>query len=76
MTKFDYIGNNIETIKAEIMFGIISTCILSHFRIYTQYLNYLALGLSIPQSIFILAENNKVSEQTIYRIKWEMESEL
>jgi hypothetical protein len=76
MTRFEYIGNNILFIKEGVMFGFISTCILSHFRIYTQYLNYLSLGLSIPQVVFILAEENRVSEQTVYRIKWEMETEL
>ena len=76
MTKFDYIGNNMDFIKAGIMLGVISTCVLSHFRIYTQYLNYLALGVPICKAVFIVAENNKLSEIMVHKIKKEMETEL
>jgi hypothetical protein len=76
MSKYDYIGNNMIFIKEGIMLGVISTCVLSHFRIYTQYINYLSLGFTSAKAIFILSEVNKVSEQTIYRIKWEMEDSI
>jgi putative cell wall-binding protein len=76
MTRFEYIGNNMEVIKEGIMLGVISTCVLNHFRIYTQYLNYIALGLPICKAVFIIAEDNKLSEILIHKIKREMETEL
>jgi hypothetical protein len=63
-------------IKEGVMLGIISTCVMSHFRIYTQYLNYLALGYSVVKAIFIISENNKISEDMVYRIKKSMEDEI
>jgi hypothetical protein len=76
MTKYDYIGNNMIFIKEGIMLGVISTSVLSHFRIYTQYLNYLSLGNSIGKSVFLISESNKVSEALIHKIKKAMEEEL
>ena len=76
MTKYDWIGLNMLFIKEGIMLGIISTCTLSHFRIYTHLLNYMAAGKHLREAIFILANENKISEQSVYRIKWEMESEV
>jgi len=76
MSKYDYIGNNMIFIKEGIMLGVISTCVLGHFRIYTQFINYMAMGVPVGKAILILADENKVSEQTIYRIKWEMEVEI
>lgn len=76
MTKYECISSNMTCIKLGIMLGYTSFTILSHFRIYTQYLNYLALGVPMGKTVLILADENKVSEQTIYRIKWEMEAEI
>jgi hypothetical protein len=76
LTKYDYIGNNMIFIKEGIMLGIISTCVLSHFRIYAQYLNYLALGYSVGNAVFTISENNKMSEDMVYKIKKAMEEEL
>ena len=76
MTKYEYIGNNMIFIKEGIMLGVISTCVLSHFRIYTQYINYRALGYSIGKSVFTISENNGVSEILIHKIRKEMEAEI
>lgn len=76
MTRYDYIGENITFIKEGIMLGIISTSVLSHFRLYTQYINYLAVGCTIGQAVFHVSENNKVSEILVHKIKKLMEEEL
>lgn len=76
MTRFDYIGNNIVFIKEGIMFGVISTCVLSHFRIYSQLQNYLVMGYPITKAILIVSEDNKLSEDMVFKIKKEMETEL
>jgi hypothetical protein len=76
MTRYDYIGKNMLIVKEGVMLGIISTCILNHFRIYTQYLNYLALGYSVGKAVFSISENNKISEDMVYKIKKSMEDEL
>jgi hypothetical protein len=76
MSKYDYIANNITLIKEGVMLGIISTSVLSHFRIYTQYMNYLAIGYSVGKAVFTISENNKISEISIYKIKQSMEAEI
>jgi len=76
MNKYNYIGNNIIFVKEGIMLGIISTCVLNHFRIYTQYINYLAVGCSIGKAVFYVSEDNKVSEILVHKIKKEMEEEI
>jgi len=76
MTQFEWIGQNLDVIKTGIKCGRISTTTLSYFRIYTQIHNYRALGYSITESVFQVAEDNKLGEDTIYRIKREMETDL
>ena len=76
MTRFDYIGLNFVFIKEGIMFGFISTCVLSHFRIYSQYQNYLIMGLSTTKAVFLTAENNRITEDMVFKIRREMEIEL
>jgi hypothetical protein len=76
MTKYEYISRNIVFIKEGIMYGIISTCTLNHFRIYAQFENYLAMGYSVSKAAFYVSENNKVCESMFFKIKKEMESEI
>jgi hypothetical protein len=76
MSKYDYIANNITFIKEGVMLGVISTSVLSHFRIYTQYINYLAIGYSVGKAVFTISEDNKISEIMIYKIKQSMEAEI
>jgi hypothetical protein len=76
MTKYEYVSRNIVFVKEGIMLGIISTCVLSHFRVYSQFENYLAMGYSVTKAAFYVSENNKLSECMIFKIKREMESEI
>ena len=76
MSKYEYIAKHITLIKEGVMLGIISTSVLNHFRIYTQYMNYLAIGYSVGKAVFTISENNKISEIMIYKIKQSMEAEI
>ena len=76
MTRFDYIGKHLIIYKEGVKYGLISISVLNHFRIYTQYLNYLSLGCSIGRAVFLISECNKVSEILVHKIKKEMEEEV
>ena len=76
MTKFEFLGINIVFVKEGIMFGVISTCVLSHFRIYSQLQNYLVMGYPITKAVLLVADHNKLSEEMVFKIKREMEIEL
>lgn len=74
MTNFDYIVNNMDCVKELIMRGMISTCVLSHFRIYSQFQNYIKMGHPVGRSATITSYKNNISEQTMFNIKKEMEA--
>jgi hypothetical protein len=76
MTKFEYINQNIETIKKEISLGLISTTVLSHFAIYSRYDYYRKLKNYVCVSIFFTSEDCKVSERLIYKIVKQMEENV
>jgi hypothetical protein len=76
MIHFEYITDNIDFYKKGVFLGDISTCVLNHFRIYSQLQNYLKMGYPITKAVLYTAEDNKVSEQTIFKIKKIMESEI
>jgi hypothetical protein len=76
MTKYEYISRNIVFIKEGIMYGIISTCTLNHFRIYAQFENYLVMGYSIKKAVLCISKDNRICESMFFKIKKEMESEI
>jgi len=76
MTRFQYISDNFLTIKKEVKMGLISPTILSHYAIYSRYDYYRKLGNRNSVSILITSDNFKVSENLIYKIIKEMESEI
>ena len=76
MTKYEYVGSHIILIKGGIVAGFISATVLSHFRIYSQLQNYCLMGHPITHAVFLVSEDNKLSEATIFKIKREMETEI
>jgi len=76
MTRFQYISDNFLTIKKEVKMGLISPTILSHYAIYSRYDYYRKLKNYVGVSVLITSDNFRISEQTVYRIIKEMESEV
>jgi len=76
MNKFQYINENFLAIKKEVKMGLISPTTLSHYAIYSRYDYYRKLKNYVGVSVLITSDNFRISEQTVYRIIKEMESEV
>jgi len=76
MTRFEYISQNIDTIKIMIKIGIISPTILRNWEIYSRFDYYRRIGENVCMSVFFTGNDLKAEERRIYRIKKLMESEL
>jgi hypothetical protein len=76
MTTFTYINTNIDRIRKEIKAGIIPCTILLHWEIYSRYDIYRKMGHNTVMAVFFVAEQYKVSEILVYKIKRKMESEF
>jgi hypothetical protein len=75
MTKFEYINQNIETIKKEIKIGLISPTLLRHWEIYCKF-DYYRRTNSVCMSVFYTSEDLNVEERRIYTIKKLMETQI
>lgn len=73
MNRFNYINKNITRIKYETEHGFYSTSILGHYAIYSKYDYYRKTGFPVSKAVLYTAEDNKVSEHTIFKIKRKME---
>lgn len=68
MTKFQYINENLETIKQETKMGFIPIDVLHHYAIYCRYDAYRKQNNNVSDSVFFTSEDFKIGERTIYRI--------
>ena len=76
MTKYEFINQNIVVIKEEIYRGMLPVCIVNHLIIYCRYDHYRKRGYSAGESTFFTAEDNNISEMSVYRIRKSMEAEI
>lgn len=56
--------------------GLLSTSVLNHIVIYSRFDYYLRIGYPVSRAAFYTAEDNKISEQTVFNIKRNMEESL
>jgi hypothetical protein len=79
MTRFEYINTKILTpdgIKEQIQVGILPMKIIRHFEIYCRFDQYKKQGYKISMAIFYTAEDFKITEDCVYKIKKSMEAEI
>ena len=76
MTKFQYINDNLLTIKKEVRMGLIPPSVLSHFAIYSRYDYYRKLGNYVGFSVLFASDSCRVSESLVYKIIKEMEESV
>jgi len=76
MTYFEYINENIETIKYEIKIGLMPCVLMKHIQIYTRFDYYIRLGRKRCVSILNTAEDFSMNERSVYYIIKRMESEI
>ena len=72
MTRFEYIENNMGTIKAMIRNGDVSTSMIRYYRIYCQVQN--RKEKSMRQRILHVSDENRISEITVWRAIKHMEA--
>ena len=77
MTVYNYISDNIDTIKNEIRIGLISPSTLKHWQMYSRYDYYKRLGNNTTIAISLAANDCGISsEGWAYQIKNKMENEV
>jgi hypothetical protein len=73
MTRFQWYNKNFDVVKDAIRIGDYSTCIINRLVIYSRYDYYLKTGMSKSTAVICTAEDKKVSEDTVWKIKKKME---
>jgi hypothetical protein len=68
MTRFEYINNNLQTVKEETKMGFIPISILRHYAIYCRYDAYRKQNNNVTTSVFYTSEDFNISEMTVHRI--------
>lgn len=75
MKRFQFINQNIVFIKEGIRHGLYPTCLLGHWVVYCRFDYYRKLGYPVTKAALCTAEDMKVSKQTVFNIKKDMENE-
>lgn len=76
MILFEYISQNIERIKKEVQYGVISQYIFKYFEIYCRYDYYKKAGYNKMDSCLYTGEDYDLSDEWIYKIIKRMEAEI
>jgi hypothetical protein len=76
MTLFTYISQNIDRIKVEVKFGIISCTLIKHWLVYSRYEYYRRLKNCKTDAIIYVCNDYQVEERSVYYIIKKMESEI
>jgi hypothetical protein len=76
MNKFQYLSQDFDRIKKETKMGLISTCILSQYAMYSRFDYYRKLGNNVTISAIYTAETMRVSKRCVFRAIKNMQEEI
>jgi hypothetical protein len=77
MTLFNYISENLDTIKKEIRIGLISSSTLKHWQMYARYDYYKRIGNKTTDALdFACIDCGITNRSWGWVIKKRMENEL
>ena len=68
MTRFEYVNNNLERIKVETKYGLVSLSILRHYEIYCRFDYYRKQGHPVRDAAIFTGEDMEVSEGWVFQI--------
>ena len=79
MNRFEFINKNLlspDGIIEQIRLGILPLSVRRHFEIYSKFDYYKKQGYNISKAVFYVSEDFRVTEDTVYKIKKSMETEI
>jgi len=68
MTRFEYVNNNLERIRVETKYGLVSSSILRHFEIYCRFDYYRKQGYTVRDAAIYAGEDMRVSDRWVLKI--------